>query len=98
MLVKEFIIKLSLPFENFVADLVLKKPINTNISQFKTIPNITPFTLSLKFFFLNCQNHHNMSAPSWLNETVFNKLKELESFSFYIKFGKIVLARLKGGK
>lgn len=46
---------------------------------------------------LICERHHNMSAPSWLNETVFKKLRELQSFSFYIKFGTPELARLKGG-
>ncbi|XP_029645989.1 prostatic acid phosphatase [Octopus sinensis] len=46
---------------------------------------------------LICERHHNFSRPSWLNETVYNKLIALNTLSFTLLFGTPEMARLKGG-
>lgn len=44
-----------------------------------------------------CEKAHNMSLPSWINETVYNKLRELEAYQFTLLFNNNEMSMLKGG-
>ncbi|XP_064613887.1 lysosomal acid phosphatase-like isoform X2 [Liolophura sinensis] len=46
---------------------------------------------------LYCESRHNFSLPSWVNSSIINKLRTLESFSFTLMYNTTLLQRLKGG-
>ncbi|KAK6166677.1 hypothetical protein SNE40_023315 [Patella caerulea] len=46
---------------------------------------------------LLCEQRHNKTWASWVNNTIYNKLRDLDKWSFDLLFGGRTVSRLKGG-
>ncbi|KAK6192448.1 hypothetical protein SNE40_003913 [Patella caerulea] len=46
---------------------------------------------------LYCEKVHNKTWPSWVNDTIYNKLRDLETWGFDLLYKGPIESRLKGG-